>query len=77
MFVDFEKVFVRVPREVVKWSMTKLGFVEDWLVRVVRAMYDGSKTCMRVDGVQSEDFEVKVGVHQGVSLEPNPVHYGS
>ena len=55
----------------------KLFFRILLLVRVVRAMCDGSKTCMRVDGVQSEDFEVKVGVHQGVSLEPNPVHYGS
>ena len=26
------------------------------------AMYDGSKTSVRVNGVQSEDFEVKVDV---------------
>ena len=32
------------------------------------AMYDGSKTSVRVNGVQSEDFEVKVGVHQGSVL---------
>ena len=76
IFVDLEKAFDRVPQEVVQWSMRKLR-VEDWSVRVVMAMYDGPKTCVRVNEVQSEDFEVKVGVHQGVNLEPNPVHYGS
>ena len=40
-------------------------------------MHDGSKTSVRVNGVQSEDVEVKVGVCQGVSLEPNPVRHGS
>ena len=46
-------------------------------VRVVMAMYDGPKTSVTVNGVQSEDSEVKVGVHQGESLESNPVHHGS
>ena len=31
-------------------------------------MYDGPKTSVRVNGVSSEDFEVKVGVHQGSVL---------
>ena len=30
-FVDLEKGFDRVPREVISWAMRKLG-VEDWLV---------------------------------------------
>ena len=30
-FVDLEKVFDRVPREVIRWAMHKLG-VEEWLV---------------------------------------------
>ena len=69
IFVDLEKAFDRVPQEVVQWSMRKLR-VEDWLVRVVMAMYDGQKTSVMVNGVQSEDFEVKVGVHQGSVLSP-------
>jgi len=31
--VDFEKAFDRVPREVIRWAMRKLG-VEEWLVLV-------------------------------------------
>ena len=30
------------------------------VVRVVMAMYDGPETSVRVNGVQSEDFKVKV-----------------
>jgi len=41
----------------------KLG-VEEWLLRVNINMYYGLKTSVRVNGVLSEDFIVKVGVHQ-------------
>jgi len=30
-FVDLEKAFDRVPRELISWAMHKLG-VEEWLV---------------------------------------------
>jgi len=30
-YVDLEKAFDRVPREVIRWAMHKLG-VEEWLV---------------------------------------------
>ena len=33
-FVDLEKAFDRVPREVTSWAMRKLG-VEEWLVSAV------------------------------------------
>ena len=43
VFVDLEKAFDRVPREVVKWAMRKLG-IEEWLVRAVMALYEGATT---------------------------------
>jgi len=42
-FVDLEKAFDRVPREVISWAMGKLG-VEEWLVSAVMSMYSGAKT---------------------------------
>ena len=45
-FVDLEKAFDRVPREVISWAMRKLG-VEEWLVSAVMSMYIGAKTVVR------------------------------
>ena len=41
-FVNLEKAFDRVPREVIRWAMHKLG-VEEWLVSAVMSMYTGAK----------------------------------
>ena len=68
-FVDLEKAFDRVPREVVKWALRKEG-VEEWLIKTVMYTYVGARTAVRVGNGFSEDFEVKVGVHQGAVLSP-------
>ena len=68
-FVDLEKAFDRVPREVVKWAMRKLG-IEEWVVRIVMAMYEGSNSVIRINNTLGKKFGVKVGVHQGSVLSP-------
>ena len=37
-FVDLEKAFDRVPREVVRWALRKLD-VDGWLICTVMALY--------------------------------------
>jgi len=68
-FVDLEKAFDRVPREVIRWAMRKLG-VEEWLVSAVMSMYRGAKTVVRTVYGNSSCFEVNVGMHQGSALSP-------
>ena len=68
-FVDLEKVFDRVPRKVIWWALRKLC-VEEWIVRLVQGIYANARSCVRVGEGYSEDFEVKVGVHQGSVLSP-------
>ena len=34
-FVDLEKAFDRVPRDVIWWAMRKLG-IDEWLMRLVQ-----------------------------------------
>ena len=68
-FVDLEKAFDRVPREVISWAMRKLG-VEEWLVLAVLSMYTSAKTVVRAVCGNSKGFEVKVGMHQGSALSP-------
>jgi len=66
-FVDLEKTFDRVPREVIRWAMRKLG-VEEWLVSAVMSMYTGAKTVVRTVYGNISGFEAKVGMHQGSTL---------
>src|SRR5664279_2582017 len=68
-FLDLEKAFDRVPREVVWWALRRLG-VEEWLVTIIKVMYTGVTTAVRMKNGESTGFEVKVGVHQGSVLNP-------
>ena len=68
-FVDLEKAFDRVPREVVWWALRCLG-VDEWIVSVIKAMYEDATTTVRVNGRESKAFSVRVGVHQGSVLSP-------
>ena len=68
-FVDLEKAFDRDPRKVLEWAMRKRGIPEA-MVRAVMSLYEGAKTRVRVGLELSEEFEVKVGVHQGSVLSP-------
>ena len=68
-FVDLEKAFDRVPRDVLWWSMRKVG-IDEWVVRLVQSMYKNARSKVRVRDSYSEEFEVGVGVHQGSVLSP-------
>ena len=58
-FVDLEKAFDRVPREVTRWALRKAG-VDEWLVKAVMAMYEGAQTVVRTTKGDSKAFNVKV-----------------
>ena len=62
--VDLEKAIDRVPRRVLEWVMTKKGITEV-LVRSVMSLYEGAKW-----SELSEEFEVKVGMHEGSVISP-------
>jgi len=68
-FLDLEKPFDRVLREVIRWVMRKLG-IEEWLVLAVMSMYTCAKTVVRTAYGNSKCTEVKVGVQQCSSLIP-------
>ena len=70
-FVDLEKAFDRVPREVVWWALRYLG-LDEWIVSVIKVMYEDASTKVRMNGRERESraFNVKVGVHQGSVLSP-------
>ena len=45
-FVDLETEFERVPREVVRWALRKLG-VDEWLIRTVISLHTEVCTIVR------------------------------
>ena len=72
-FVDLEKAFDRVPRDVIWLAMRKLG-TDEWLARLVQSMYKSMykdvRSRVRLGDGYSEEFGVGVGVHQGSVLSP-------
>ena len=68
-FVDLEKAFDRVPMEVVWWALRYLG-VDEWIVSVIKAMYEDATTKVRLNGRESNASSVRVGVHHGSVLSP-------
>ena len=68
-FVDLEKAFDTIPRQVLEWALRKEE-IPEVLVRSMMSLYEGAKTRVRVDSELSEEFEVKMGMHQGSVLSP-------
>ena len=69
VFVDLEKAFDRVPRELIWISLRRSGVPEKW-VEVVKDMYKEAKTTVRTPCGETGTFGVAVGVHQGSALNP-------
>ena len=44
--------------------------MDEWIVRLVQGMYSNARSHVHVGEGYSEEFEVKVGVHQGSVLSP-------
>ena len=49
------------------WALRTLG-VDEWIVSVIRAMYEDATTSVKLNGREIKGFSVHVGVHQGSVL---------
>ncbi|XP_026488483.2 uncharacterized protein LOC113395141 [Vanessa tameamea] len=71
VFIDLEKAYDRVPREVLWWALKGKGLPGKY-VELVRAMYRGSCTYVRSSAGNTDQFSMAVGLHQGSALSPYP-----
>ncbi|VDP11736.1 unnamed protein product [Heligmosomoides polygyrus] len=68
-FLDLEKAFDRVPREVIWYALRQHGVPEE-LVEWVRMLYSCPKSRVQAAAGTSTEFPISVGVHQGSALSP-------
>ena len=69
VFVDLEKAYDTVPREVLWRCMRKQNIPEGYII-LVQDMYRGATTRVKAKRGMSEHFEVGIGLHQGSALSP-------
>ena len=69
IFVDFEKAYDRVPRELIWWSLRKKGVPEAYF-KIIQDMYENCLTHVSTREGNTEYFDVKVGLHQGSAISP-------
>ena len=69
VFVDLEKAYDTVPREVL-WRCMRKRYTPEVYIRLVQDMYQGATTCVKSKRGTSEHVEVGIGLHQGSALSP-------
>ena len=68
-FLDLEKAYDRVPRDVIYWCLRRKG-VPEALVKMVKTTYKEATTRVRTHYGDTEEFRIDVGLHQGSALSP-------
>ena len=67
VFIDLEKVYDRVPRNVLRWALKKKAVLLKY-VSIIRDMYEGVVTNVRTCGGLTDEFSITIAVHQGSTL---------
>ena len=69
VFIGLERAYDRVPRDEL-WECMRQAGVPECYVESIQDMYEGARTSVKSAARLTEEFEAKVGLHQGSALSP-------
>ena len=69
VFLDREKAYDMVPRELIWYSLRRKGVPEAY-INIIRDMYAGCKTSVMTSAGKTKGIEIEVGLHQCSALSP-------
>jgi len=69
VFLDIEKAYDRIEREVL-WEILRRAGFEEKIVNIIKSLYDNTKAKYSLGTLQSDWVESKKGVKQGCILSP-------
>jgi hypothetical protein len=69
VFIDLEKAYDKIPRNVMWWALEKHK-VPTKYITLIKDMYDNVVTSVRTNDGDTDDFPIKIGLHQGSALSP-------
>ena len=68
-FIDFKKAFDSINRDTM-WKILRYYGIPEKTVTIIKCLYEGSNSAVRVDGSLSKEFLITTGVLQGDILAP-------
>ena len=68
-FIDFKKAFDSLHRPSM-WKILRSYGLPSKIINMIKLLYEGSKSCVRVGGTNTDYFDITSGVKQGDVLSP-------
>ena len=69
-FTYFKKAFDSINRDTI-WKILRYYGIPQKMVNIIKCLYEGSTSAVRVDGSLSKEFLITTGVLQGDTLAPS------
>jgi hypothetical protein len=66
IFIDLEKAYDKVPRNVMWWALQKHK-VSSKYITLIKDMYDNVVISVRTSDRDTNDFSINIGLHQGLA----------
>ena len=69
VFIDLKKAYDKIPKNVMWWALDKHK-VSTKYVGLIKDMYNNVVTSVRTSDGDTDDFSIRIELHQGSALSP-------